>query len=441
MRALSPKARKKDRGQSKMDVKVSAAKQIRGSVRTAGDKSVSHRYAMLAGIAEGTSEFENFSSSADCASTLACMEALGARVRRNGNHVEVEGVGGKLQAPLRELDCGNSGSTMRMLSGIVAAQPFTSVMIGDASLSKRPMRRIIEPLEKMGARIDSHDGCAPLTIHGTRLKAMEYQPPVASAQVKSCVLLAGLFAEGETAVNEPIRTRDHTELALRAFGAELRRDGNRVSLRGGQKLSAIKAYVPGDLSSVTFFLCAAALFPGSSLVVDSVLLNPTRSVVLDVMADMGVKVSFLKVEEQHGELVGTMQVEGGVFQGGEIGGEQSAALIDELPAIAAVAPYSQRGLVIRDAAELRVKESDRIRAVVDNLRAMGAEVEEFPDGMKIPGGQTLRGAAVESFDDHRIAMAFAVAGLRAEGETTIRGAEAVAVSFPEFFEALRRVSE
>jgi 3-phosphoshikimate 1-carboxyvinyltransferase len=428
-----------------MDVKVSAAKQIRGSVRTAGDKSVSHRYAMLAGIAEGTSEFENFSTSADCASTLACMEAMGARVRRNGNHVEVDGVAanaaGALLAPTRELDCGNSGSTMRMLSGVVAAQPFTSLMIGDASLSKRPMRRVIEPLQKMGARIDSHDGCAPLTIHGAKLRAMEYEPPVASAQVKSCVLLAGLFAEGETTVHEPVRTRDHTELALRAFGAEVRRDGNRVSVRGGQQLRAIKAYVPGDLSSVTFFLCAAALFPGSSLVVDSVLLNPTRSVVLDVLSGMGVKIHFLKVEEQYGEMIGTMQAEGGVFQGGEIRGAQSAALIDELPAIAAIAPYSARGVEIRDAAELRVKESDRIAAVVHNLRAMGAEVEEFPDGMRIPGGQTLHGAKVESFDDHRIAMAFAVAALRAQGETTIQGAEAVAVSFPEFFEALGKVVE
>src|ERR1019366_7874924 len=218
-----------------MDVKVSAAKQIRGSVRTAGDKSVSHRYAMLAGIAEGTSEFENFSPPADCASTLGCMEAMGARVRRNGNHVEVDGVAanaaGALQAPTRELDCGNRGSTLRLLSGVVAAQPFTTMMIADASLSKRPMRRVIEPLQKMGARIDSHDGCAPLTIHGAKLRAMEYEPPVASAQVKSCVLLAGLFAEGETTVHEPVRTRDHTELALRAFGAEVRRDGNRVSVR------------------------------------------------------------------------------------------------------------------------------------------------------------------------------------------------------------------
>lgn len=424
-----------------MDVKVSAAKGIRGSVRTAGDKSVSHRYAMLAGLAEGTSEFENFSTSADCASTLGCMEALGARVRRNGNHVEVDGVAGNLQAPTRELDCGNSGSTMRMLSGIIAAQPFTSVMIGDASLSKRPMRRVIEPLEKMGAKIESHNGCAPLTIHGAKLCAMEYTPPVASAQVKSCVLLAGLFADGETVVNEPVRTRDHTELALKAFGGSVKREGNRVSVHGGQKLRALKAYVPGDLSSVTFFLCAAAIFPGSNLLVDSVLLNPTRSVVLDVLGGMGLKVHFLKVEEQYGELVGTMQAEGGVFQGGVIRGEQSAALIDELPAIAAIAPYSEQGIEIRDAAELRVKESDRIAAVVKNLRAMGAEVEEFADGMKIPGKQKLHGATVESFDDHRIAMAFAVAALRAEGETTIQGAEAVAVSFPEFFEALRKVVE
>jgi len=424
-----------------MDVKVSAAKQLRGSIRTAGDKSVSHRYAMLAGVAEGTSEFENFSSSADCASTLACMEALGAHVRRNGNHVEVEGVGGELQAPQRGLDCGNSGSTMRMLGGVVAAQPFTSVMSGDVSLSKRPMQRIIEPLERMGARIESHQGCAPLVIHGSRLRAIEYHPPVASAQVKSCVLLAGLFAEGETTVIEPVRTRDHTELAIKAFGGEITRQGERVSVAGGQKLRALKAYVPGDLSSVTFFLCAAALFPGSSLVVDSVLLNPTRSVVLDVLSGMGVKIGFLKVEEQFGELVGTLQAEGGAFIGGEIRGAQSAALIDELPAIAAVAPYSQKGIEIRDAAELRVKESDRIAAVVHNLRAMGAEVEEFADGMRIPGSQKLHGARIESFDDHRIAMAFAVAALRAEGESTIAGAEAVAVSFPEFFEALRSVVE
>jgi 3-phosphoshikimate 1-carboxyvinyltransferase len=424
-----------------MEVKVGAAKQIRGSVRTAGDKSVSHRYAMLAGIAEGTSEFENFSSSADCASTLACMEAMGARVRRNGNHVEVDGTGGSLAAPTHELDCGNSGSTMRMLSGVVAAQPFTSVMIGDASLSQRPMRRVIEPLQLMGARIDSNEDCAPLTIHGARLKGIAYQPPVASAQVKSCVLLAGLFAEGETTVIEPVRTRDHTELALKAFGGETTRSGERVSVRGGQKLSALKAYVPGDLSSVTFFLCAAALFPGSSLVVDSVLLNPTRSVVLDVLAGMGVKISFLKMEEQHGELIGTMQAEGGIFEGGVIYGAQSAALIDELPAIAAVAPYSTKGVEIRGATELRVKESDRIHAVVRNLRAMGAEVEEFPDGMRIPGGQRLHGAEIESFHDHRIAMAFAVAALRAEGETTIKNAESVAVSFPEFFEALARVVE
>jgi len=424
-----------------MDVKVRAARQVRGSVRTAGDKSVSHRYAMLAGLAEGTSEFENFSSSADCASTLACMAAMGAHVKRDGNHVLVTGTGGRLQKPTAPLDCGNSGSTMRMLGGIVAAQSFDSVMIGDASLSRRPMRRIIEPLGLMGAHIDSHDGCAPLTIHGAHLKGIEYRPPVASAQVKSCVLLAGLFAEGETTVLEPQRTRDHTELALRAFGGHVESTGERISLRGGQKLKAVKAYVPGDLSSVTFFLCATAIFPGSSLVVDGVLLNPTRSVVLDVMASMGVRVTFLKMEEQFGELLGTMRLEGGVFQGGLIAGAQSAALIDELPAIAAIAPYSVNGLEIRDAAELRVKECDRISAVVQNLRAMGAEVEERPDGMKIPGNQHLHGAVLDSFDDHRIAMAFAVAALRAEGDSTIHNAESVAVSFPDFFEVLATVVE
>lgn len=422
-----------------MDVKVQPAKQIRGSVRTAGDKSVSHRYAMLAGLAAGTSEFDNFSSSADCASTLACMVAMGAHVRRNGNHVEVEGVDGRLAAPREELDCGNSGSTMRMLSGVVAAQPFTSVMVGDASLSRRPMKRIIEPLTQMGAQINSEDGCAPLTIHGTSLKPIAYQPSVASAQVKSCVLLAGLFTEGETSVIEPVKTRDHTELAIEAFGGEVMRSGTHVSVRGGQKLKALKASVPGDLSSVTFFLCAAALYPGSSLVVDSVLLNPTRSAVLDVLGGMGVKINFLKIEQQYGELVGTMQAEGSVFQGGVINGASSAALIDELPAIAAIAPYSAQGVEIRNAQELRVKECDRIHAVVRNLRAMGAEVEEFPDGMKIPGGQQLHGAEIESFDDHRIAMAFAVAALRAEGETTIHNAEAVKVSFPEFFLALDKV--
>jgi 3-phosphoshikimate 1-carboxyvinyltransferase len=264
---------------------------------------------------------------------------------------------------------------------------------------------------------------------------------VASAQVKSCVLLAGLFAEGETTVLEPQRTRDHTELALRAFGGHVESTGERISLRGGQKLKAVKAYVPGDLSSVTFFLCATAIFPGSSLVVDGVLLNPTRSVVLDVMASMGVRVTFLKMEEQFGELLGTMRLEGGVFQGGLIAGAQSAALIDELPAIAAIAPYSVNGLEIRDAAELRVKECDRISAVVQNLRAMGAEVEERPDGMKIPGNQHLHGAVLDSFDDHRIAMAFAVAALRAEGDSTIHNAESVAVSFPDFFDVLATVVE
>ena len=404
-----------------MDVRVSAAKQIRGSVRTAGDKSVSHRYAMLAGIAEGTSEFENFSTSADCASTLACMEALGAEVRRQGNHVEVDGVGGavagsRARAGLRQQRLDHAHVERRG---------------GGATIHQRDERRRVaeQASDAPGDRAAATDGRKDRIARWLRaaddpwrrLKGMEYQPPVASAQVKSCVLLAGLFAEGETTVIEPVRTRDHTELALGHLAPRCGATATRVSVRGGQKLRAVKAYVPGDLSSVTFFLCAAALFPGSSLVVDSVLLNPTRSVVLDVLASMGTTVNFLKVEEQFGELIGTMQAEGGVFQGGVIRGAQSAALIDELPAIAAVAPYSAQGVEIRDAAELRVKECDRIDAVVRNLRAMGAEVEEFPDGMRIPGGQKLHGAEVESFDDHRIAMAFAVAALRAEGETHDQG--------------------
>lgn len=424
-----------------MDVKIQSVRQIQGRVRTAGDKSVSHRYALLSAIAEGTSEFDNFSTSADCASSLASMAALGAKVEREGNHVLVTGTGGGLNAPTAALDCGNSGSTMRMLSGMLAAHPFTSTMIGDASLSQRPMRRVIEPLEKMGARIESQNGCAPLVIHGSHLKAMSYQPPVASAQVKSCVLLAGLFSQGETTVLEPVPTRDHTEVAIRAFGGQVRSEAGRVSLVGGQRLRALRATVPGDLSSATFFLCAAALFFGSRLIVEHVLLNPTRSAVLDVMRAMGVNITLVDVSTHCGEPVGTLQVAGGVFRGGRIAGAEAAALIDELPALAAVAPYSVEGIEIRDAHELRVKESDRIQTVVRNLRALGAEVEEFDDGMRIPGGQHLHGGEIETFADHRIAMAFAVAALRAEGTTTIHGAEAVAVSFPEFFEALAAVTE
>jgi 3-phosphoshikimate 1-carboxyvinyltransferase len=355
--------------------------------------------------------------------------------------IEVTGVGPRLKAPAETLDCGNSGSTMRMLSGILAGQPFVSELCGDASLSRRPMARIMKPLSEMGARIDATDGGRPpLKIHGGALKAIHYRPEVASAQVKSCVLFAGLFADGETVVEEPIRTRDHGEIALRAFGAEVSQSGNASRIAGGQRLHAIEAHVPGDLSSAAFFLCAAALFPGSQITLPGILMNPTRARLLDILVQMGVKVSVAHLEDHHGELVGTIEARGAAWQGAVIGGADTAALIDEIPVLAAVAPYSDDGLEVRDAKELRVKESDRIAAVAANLRKMGAEVEERPDGMRIPGGQHLHGAELDSFGDHRIAMAFAVAALRAEGATTIRGADAAGVSYPAFFEELEAVA-
>src|SRR5581483_7961954 len=363
------------------EVVVKPARNIVGSIRLPGDKSISHRYGMLGALAEGTTRLRNFSTGADCASTLACMRALGARIERNDGGITIYGCGGSLKKPAAALDCGNSGSTMRMLSGILAGQPFESELIGDDSLSRRPMRRIIEPLTEMGASISSQDGHAPLKVRGGKLEAISYKPPVASAQVKTSVLFAGLFAKGETTVEEPIRTRDHGEVALRAFGAELSREKDRVSIRGGQRLQAIEAVVPGDISSSAFFLCAAALFPESNLVIDSLLLNPTRAVLLDVLTALGARVRMVQVEESHGELLGTITIEAGPLKGIKLAGAQSAALIDEVPVLAAIAPYTRDGIEVRDARELRVKESDRIAAIAKNLRAMGAEVIEYEDGL------------------------------------------------------------
>jgi 3-phosphoshikimate 1-carboxyvinyltransferase len=421
---------------------VRPARAVSGVVRIPGDKSISHRYAMLAAIAEGTSRFQNFSAARDCESTLGCVGAMGCEWRRlEDGAIEVVGVGRQLRAPTTALDCGNSGSTMRMLSGILAGQPFVSELFGDESLSRRPMARIMKPLAEMGAKISSSEGGRPpLKIQGGRLKAIHYKPEVASAQVKSCVLFAGLFADGETIVEEPLRTRDHGEIALRAFGAEVERNGNAARIRGGQKLQAIEALVPGDLSSAAFFLCAAALFPGSVVTLPGILMNPTRARLLDILIQMGLKIAVAQLEEHHGELVGTVEAGGGTWKGGMIAGADTAALIDEIPVLAAVAPYTENGIEVRDAKELRVKESDRISAVATNLRKMGAEVEERPDGLRIPGGQRLHGAELESFGDHRIAMAFAVAALRAEGETTILGADAAGVSYPSFFEDLETVA-
>ena len=389
---------------------------------------------MLAGFAEGTSRLTNFSTGADPLSSLACMKAMGAKVETVGKTIEVTGTGGVLHQPKKDLDCGNSGSTMRMLAGLVAAQKGTFKFVGDESLTVRPMERIRKPLELMGAKIDLTDGHAPMVVHGRGLKAIDFEAPIASAQVKTAVLFAGLQAEGVTSIAESVRTRDHSEHALRAFGATLERTDGRLRIAGGQKLSAIDATVPGDMSSAAFFLCAALLFEDSNLVLDGLGMNPTRAAMLDVISAMGGVIKVLDVAETHGEMAGTIQVNRGrALVGIDISGERAAQLIDELPVIAAIAPYTVGGVRIRDAKELRVKESDRIALVVKNLRAMGAEVVEHEDGMDIPGGQTLKGGVIDSGMDHRIAMAFSIAALRAEGETVIQGAEAAAISFPEFF--------
>ncbi|MGC9198630.1 MAG: 3-phosphoshikimate 1-carboxyvinyltransferase [Acidobacteriaceae bacterium] len=413
---------------------VSPARGFRGSVMLPGDKSISHRYAMLAGFAEGVSRLSNFSTGADPHSSLACMRAMGAKVETVGKTIEITGTGGRLHQPTSDLDCGNSGSTMRMLAGLVAAQQGSFRFVGDQSLSVRPMERIRNPLQQMGARIELTDGHAPMIVHGGALTGIDFQAPIASAQVKTAVLFAGLQAQGVTSLVERVRTRDHSEHALKAFGALLERKDGRLSIAGSQKLFAIDATVPGDMSSAAFFLCAALLFEDSNLVLDALGMNPTRAAMLDVISAMGGAIKVLDVQETHGEMAGTIQVNRGrTLLGIDIAGERAAQLIDELPVIAAIAPYTQGGVRIRDAKELRVKESDRIALVVKNLRAMGAQVIELEDGMDIPGEQRLHGAVIDSGLDHRIAMAFSIAALRAEGDTAIRGAEAASISFPEFF--------
>lgn len=420
---------------------IRPARSFQGSLVLPGDKSISHRYAMLAGLAAGTTRLSNFSTGADPHSSLACMAALGAKVEHFPTHIEITGTAGTFTSPANPLDCGNSGSTMRMLAGLIAPHPGTFTLTGDASLTVRPMERIRKPLGAMGAQITLTEGHAPITIHGEPLTAINFDKPIPSAQVKTAILFAGLQAQGTTSLSEAVRTRDHSEHALRAFGATLARTDDRLFIPGGQSLKAIDATVPGDLSSAAFFLCAVLLFPDANLILDSTGMNPTRSALLDVVAGLGAKIRVLNIEEHHGELLGTLQITSAPpIQTGKpftIAGDLTAQLIDELPALAAIAPYTQSGLIIRDAQELRVKESDRIALVARNLRAMGATFTEYPDGLDIPGNQTLHGATIDSGDDHRIAMAFSIAALRATSDTQIEGAEAAAISFPEFFTHLR----
>jgi 3-phosphoshikimate 1-carboxyvinyltransferase len=430
---------------------VKPARILTGGVQPPGDKSISHRYAMLAGLAEGTSELRNFSAAADCHSTLGCMSALGAEVKIEKELVRVTGHGPRgLKSSWRALDAGNSGTTMRLLTGILAGQEFTTKLTGDASLQKRPMKRVVGPLREMGAEIRAKDdNFAPLEIKGARLHAIDYQMPMASAQVKSAVLLAGMFAEGVTSVTEPARTRDHTELALEEFGAAIERHGRTTKIHGlfgaggAGKLVAKSLDVPGDLSSAVFFIAAASLLPDSSIAIHNVGLNPTRTAILDVFAGMGASIQMLSLKSSSGEIIGDLAVKAAALKGGVIEGDVIPLVIDELPMLAVLGPYTEEGIEIRNASELRVKESDRIAVLVENLRKMGAKVEERPDGLKVEGRRAgkLHGAEIEPHGDHRIAMAFAVAGLGAEGETVIRDAECAGVSYPAFFEDLSRLAE
>src|SRR5580698_8309058 len=418
---------------------ISPAQSISGIITVPGDKSVSHRYGMLTAIADGESKIANYSTGADCQSTLGCMEALGAKIERRDGLVIVQG--GALREPKGELDAGNSGSTIRMLSGILAAQNFTSKIGGDESLSKRPMKRIMQPLTEMGARIEATGGqFPPLPIHGRPLKGIDYTLPMASAQVKSCVLLAGLFADGDTIVREPVRTRDHTEIALQEFGADIEVERRVITLRAGAKLTGRELVVPGDLSSATFFLVAALMLKDSNLVIHGVGLNPTRSQLLDFLVGMGASIRVLDLQQSGGEVIGDLRVRASRITGGVIEGALTAGLIDEIPALAVLGAVSVNGLTVRNAGELRVKETDRIATIEMNLRRMGVEIESSPDGFRVPGRQQFHAAEIDSCGDHRIAMAFAVAALAADGTSEIDGAESAGVSFPEFFSTFWQIA-
>jgi 3-phosphoshikimate 1-carboxyvinyltransferase len=425
---------------------INAPARIQGVVQLPGDKSISHRYAMLAAISEGVSTLNHFAASKDCHSTLDCLRSLGVEMDEIGDSVTIHGLGLRgLRAPGRILDAGNSGTTMRLLSGILAGHPFESTISGDQSLNNRPMGRIIRPLRSMNASIESRQGeLPPLRIRGGFLKGIQYRLPVASAQVKSCILLAGLYGEGPTAVEETVPTRDHTEIALKEFGASIRMKGNWIEVDPAPVLQAKRLLIPGDLSGAAFFIVAAALSPNSDLVLPGVGLNGRRRELLDYLTSAGLDLEILNVSEDAGESRGDLRVRYSPNllqrQLPPIKGELAAALIDEIPVLSVLGSQVQGGLEISDAHELRIKESDRISALAANLKSMCAEVDEKPDGLIISGGQKLRGAEITTHGDHRIAMAFAVAGLFAQAETRIHEAECADVSFPGFWEALEKAA-
>ena len=423
---------------------ITPARQLRGRLGVPGDKSIAHRYAILAALADGRSTISHFAPGADCRSTLACLRAVGVDVKEGpAGTVTILGRGfGQLRSPAAALDAGNSGTTCRLLAGVLAGHPFSSTLVGDASLSRRPMRRVIAPLEHMGARVDAVDGHAPLTIYGTRLHAITYRPETPSAQVKSAVLLAGLHADGTTSVTEPATTRDHTERALTAFGGRVLIDGATISVTGNQRLEGQPLSVPGDFSSAAFWLVAAAALPGSRVTIDDVGLNPTRTGLLDLLRRFGARVDVEITAIEAGEPRGTVSVEGDRTGTLDIDPDEIPGLIDELPAIAALAAHGG-AVIVRGAAELRVKESDRIATLVAGFRALGIDADERPDGYVVrsrsSGSARPAGGVANACGDHRMAMAFAIAALAAEGPSTIDGADAVGVSYPGFFETLDRL--
>lgn len=426
-----------------MKITITKSAGLRGELTIPGDKSISHRAIMLGALADGTTEISNFLQGADCLSTISCFQEMGVDIDNRTDRVIIHGVGlHGLKAPARTLDAGNSGTTTRLISGILAGQPFTSVLNGDASIQKRPMKRIIDPLTQMGADIRSlkQNGCAPLQIRGGHLCGISYQSPVASAQVKSCVLFAGLYADGTTSVTEPVRSRNHTELMLSGFGAQVTSAGATVSVTPKPQLHGQKIAVPGDISSAAYWIAAGLAVPNSEFLLKNVGINPTRDGILRVAEAMGANIIRENVHTVSGEAVCNLIIRSSNLHGTTVCGELIPTLIDEIPVIAVLACFADGETVIRDAQELKVKESNRIDTVVEGLRAMGADITATDDGMIIHGGAMLHGAEIDSHLDHRIAMSFAVAGLLCDTPTTILNADSVIISYPDFFDSLKKVS-
>lgn len=416
---------------------------LRGELEIPGDKSISHRAIMFGSLANGITEVTHFLQGADCLSTISCFQKLGIEIENTNDKILIHGKGlHGLSAPTEILDCGNSGTTTRLISGILSGQSFTSTLTGDASIQKRPMKRIMEPLSQMGADITSlyNNNCTPLTIKGSNLKGIHYHSPIASAQVKSAILLAGLYAEGETKVTEPYVSRNHSEIMLSYFGADIKTENTTAILLPAPILEGQKVAVPGDISSAAYFIAAGLLVPGSEILLKNVGINPTRDGILRVAKEMGGEIELLNVNTDNGEPTADLLVKFSALHGITIGGEIIPTLIDEIPIIAIMAAFAKGTTIIKDAAELKVKESNRIQVMVDNLKAMGADIESTDDGMIIHGGKDLDGAIIDSHKDHRIAMSFAIASLLADGNMTILDKDCVDISFPSFYQDLNRLA-